>query len=112
MSKTITEQLDKLLADDKNFSTRSGLRFMTELVRDAFKFINDEQDNQKSTNEKLNSLDTRLGNVEKGLNDFLAIRRAEQEKNQSERTKWRWAFITPTIGLILIELFRWLTSRL
>jgi len=36
------------------------------------------------------------------------MRKKEQEKNEAERSKWRWAIITPTLGLVVVEAVRWI----
>jgi len=108
---SIADKIDNLLKEDVTFSTRSGVRFLTEVIRDAFEFIEQEKTRNASADLKQSSIEIRLGNVENGLNEFLKLRKAEQEKNETERTKWRWAIITPTIGLIFAELARWFLSK-
>ena len=107
----ISQKIDELLRDDRNFDTRAGLRLYAELVRDAFNYIEEEKEQKESDNQARISILTRLTNVENGLNDFLTLRKKEQEKNETERQKWRWAFITPTAGLIVVEVARWLLSK-
>ncbi len=111
LGESIAEKLDQLLADDRNFDTRAGLRFMTELVRDAFRYIEAEKKRQEEACERDESIDKRVGTIETNLNDFLAMRAKEQEKNEAERNKWRWAIITPTLGLIIAEVARWLLNK-
>lgn len=97
MSNRISDKIDKLLEDDRNFDTRAGLRLYAELVSDAFEYIE-----QQKTKDQ--SILTRLTNVENGLHDFMELRRKEQEKAETERVRWRWAIITPTIGLFFTTL--------
>jgi hypothetical protein len=103
----IVKKLDELLKDDKNFDTRAGLRFMTELVRDAFDYIKQQKDGEKEKTQVQNSIITRIGNVENGLNEFLELRKREQEKAETERTWWRRAFIAPVIILLINQIVEW-----
>lgn len=107
---SIAEQLNKLLQDDANFSTRAGLRFMTELVKDAFEFIESEKARTKDEEGEHSKLEARITNIETKLDSFLKLRKEEQEKAEAERTRWRWAIITPTLGLVIVEAARWLLS--
>ena len=104
MPQSIADKIDELLKSDATFTTRAGMRFMTEVVRDAFKFIEEEKQRNKEADEAQQSFITRLGNVETGLNDFLKLRAKEQERAETERVRWRWAIITPTIGLFFTML--------
>ena len=103
-AETVIEKLDELLKDDKNFSTRSGLRFMTSIMKEALIVIAEAAQDKSSIN-------TRLQHVESALNEFLKKQEKKEVKAEEERSKWRWAIITPTIGMLLIELFRWLSNR-
>ena len=107
----MADKIDELLQSDATFSTRSGVRFLTEVIRDAFEYIEKEQQRNKETDQLQNSIVTRIGSVENGLNEFLKLRAKEQERAEAERTKWRWAIITPTIALIFAELARWFLSK-
>jgi len=108
---SITDKIDELLKSDTTFTTRAGMRFMTEVIKDAFTFIEQEKTRNESADQKQSSIESRLGNVEKGLYDFLELRKKEQEKNESERSKWRWAIIAPTITLVIVEISRWLLNK-
>lgn len=106
---SVTIKIDEMLKDDKNFSTRQGVRFMTSILRDALIVIAESSINN-------NSLDKRLQDVESVLKQFISsqekrdIQDKEKERiNQDERNKWRWAILAPTITLILAEIFRWMT---
>lgn len=98
---SVTEKIDEMLKDDKTFSTRQGVRFMTSILKDALIVIADSVVSNKS-------FDTRLGKVETSLNEFLAAQKDKTKRDEEERSKWRWAFIAPTIGLIIAEIFRWI----
>jgi len=111
MSDSITSKIDELLSSDATFSTRSGVRFLTEVIRDAYKYIEKIETRDEADRATQNSIVTRLTNVENGLNDFLILRAKEQEKNEAERSKWRWAIITPTLGVIVIEIARWVLGH-
>ena len=111
MNDSITSKIDELLKSDATFSTRSGVRFLTEVIRDAYKYIEKIETRDEADRAMQNSIVTRLTNVETGLNDFLILRRKEQEKNEIERSKWRWAIITPTLGVIVIEIARWILGH-
>lgn len=104
----IVNKLDELLKDDKNFDTRAGLRFMTELVRDAFDYIEAQKKSDQDKTSTQNSILTRLSHVENGLNDFMKLRKAEQEKAEVERRTWRWAIFTPITGYVVIEILKWI----
>lgn len=104
MTQSIADKIDELLQSDATFSTRTGVRFMTEVIRDAYKYIEEEKKRNEDADKVQRSVNTRLTNVENGLNDFLKARRIEQERAEAERIKWRWALITPTIGLFFTML--------
>src|SRR5262245_31014078 len=104
MPESIANKIDDLLEKDPNFSTRAGVRFLTEVIRDAYAFIEDEKEYRKTVEDKQDNIDDRLTDVEKTLESFLAQRTKEQERAEIERTKWRWAIITPTIGLFFTTL--------
>jgi len=110
VSDSIADKIDELLKDDRTFSTRAGLRFMTEVVRDAFKFIEEEKIRQSAADEKNKSIDFRLTNVESALNTFLEMRKKEQEVNEAERSKWRLAILAPTILLVIGEIVKWMVG--
>jgi len=99
-AEAVIEKIDEMLEADQ-LTTRSGLRLMGEVLQEAMKVITDGGDEKQS-------IKTRLSNVENGLNDFMTMRKKEQEKAEAERIKWRWAIITPTIGVIVIEVAKWL----
>jgi len=54
-----------------------------------------------------NSINTRLTNLETALTEFLQLQKQRREKDESERSKWRWVIITPMAGYVLIELLKW-----
>ena len=100
----IIEQIDELLEDDTNFTTRTGLRFMTTVMREALQVIGEVAETKGSTN-------TRLADVENAISEFLKAQTKRREQDETERNKWRWAIISPTIGIILIEVVKWLSGR-
>jgi Arc/MetJ-type ribon-helix-helix transcriptional regulator len=100
MSQSIADKIDDLLKSDATFTTRSGVRFLTEVIRDAYKYIEDDKKYQQQVNDEQRAIKNRLTNVENALNEFLDLRKKEQEKAETERSRWRWAIITPTIGLL------------
>jgi len=100
-SASVVEKIDSLLGDDKNFTTRTGLRFMTTILKEAMLVIGDAAENKQS-------VDTRLRNMENALQEFFELRKKEQEKADAERAKWRWAIILPMIGILLNELAKWI----
>ena len=97
----IIEKIDKLLEDDSNFTTRIGLHFMTTVLKEAMQVILEVTESKGSTN-------TRLSNLETALNEFLKAQKERREKDEAERSKWRWVFITPIAGYALIELAKWI----
>ena len=98
----VIDKIDEALKDDK-FETRQGLRFMATVLKEAMQVIEDVAESKGSTN-------TRLTNMEKAINTFLIAQTKKEEKAEVERGKWRWAIISPGIGIVLIELFRWLSG--
>ena len=100
----IIEKIDQLLEDDDNFSTRTGLRFMTTVMREALQVIGDVADSKGSTI-------TRLTNLEKALTEFLNTQKERRQKDETERGKWRWAIITPSLAIIILEIFKWITGK-
>jgi hypothetical protein len=98
----VIEKIDEALKDDK-FETRQGLRFMATVMKEAMEVIGNVAETKGTTN-------TRIANMEKAINDFLIAQTSKEEKAEAERGKWRWAIISPGIGIILIELIRWLSG--
>ena len=108
---SIADKIDELLQSDATFSTRSGVRFLTEVIRDAFEFIEQEKGRNATADEKQQSIITRVGNVESGLNEFLNLRKAEQLAAVDERKFYRRAVIGGIITIILSEAARWVFLR-
>ena len=104
----IADKIDDLLKSDVTFSTRSGVRFLTEVIRDAFEFIEQEQIRNTTADEMQNTIKNRLTNVETGLNEFLTIRKNEQLAAADERKFYRRAVIGGIIAIILSEAARWI----
>ena len=107
---TVVDKIDELLKDDTNFETRSGLRFMTELLKDAFKYIDKANAVLETHSQDTIQLKDRVKGVEKTLDDFLEARAKEKEAEQkeadhqeAERTRWRWAIVGPSIALLIGE---------
>jgi hypothetical protein len=97
---SVTERIDEMLKDDKNFSTRHGLRFMTGVMKEALMVIAETAAEKQKIGERLSSL-------EASLTTFLKTQGDKEKRAEDERNKWRWAIISPTLVLILAELFRW-----
>ena len=106
----IIRTLDDLLKDDRNFDTRAGLRLYAELVRDAFRYIEEQKKNDLEKTSIQNSILTRISVVEMGLKEFLERREAEQKKAEEERSKWRWAIIAPMLVILLNNTWDWLKA--
>lgn len=100
----VIDKIDTLLLDNKNFTTRVGLRFMTTVMKDALLVIAEVADRNSK-------VDDRLKEIDSSLTTFLKSQNEKDKKADDERTRWRWAFITPTIGLVIVELARWLLGR-
>lgn len=107
MSKNIAIKLDELLKNEIALDTRAGLRFLVELVRDAFEFIEGEKQLQEGADDKLRSFETRIHNIENGLHEWMEIRRREKDQADDERKFYRRAVIGGIIAIILSELARW-----
>jgi hypothetical protein len=101
---TIADKIDQILADDRNFSTRTGLRFTLEVLRDATNYIEKEKERTRKIDEKIDDVEDRLVNVENNLKDFLAARKVEQEKAEGERAWYRHAVIGGIISIFLSQL--------
>jgi len=95
----VVEKLDVLLSDDKNFTTRAGLRFMTTVMRDALVAIGDITD-------KNENIDNRLAEIDKAFLAFMKQQTKKEEQASEERKKWRWVIITPTIAILIAEIAR------
>jgi hypothetical protein len=98
---SVIAKLDELIADDVNFTTRIGLKFMTAVIRDALKVIGDIA-TAKDNDHK------RLGELDNALTKYLAAQAEKETKAEAERTKWRWAMITPILGIVILEITRWI----
>jgi hypothetical protein len=103
MPSSITTKIEQILADDRNFSTRTGLRFTLELLRDSFAFIESEKERTKQEADKTKTLESRIGHVETTLNKFLDSRRIEQDKAEDERKFYRRAVIGGIISILLLQ---------
>jgi hypothetical protein len=97
----VIKKIDELLTDDKNFTTRTGLRFMTVVMKEALEVIGE-------ADEKKHSFNIRLTHIENGLNEFLILQEKKEKKAEEERGKWRWAIFSPMIVILLGELARWI----
>ena len=99
-TQSVVNKIDELLEDDRQLSTRTGLRFMTTILKEALQVIGEASAND-------NSILFRLNNVEKGLNDFLHKRESEQKEAADERKFYRRAVIGGLIAIGISELARW-----
>ena len=95
----VIEQIDSLLNDDESFTTRTGLRFMTSVMRDALAVVGEIA-------EKNDGVNNRLGEIEKAFLGFMAQQSKKEAQAEEERKKWRWAIITPVIGILFTEIVR------
>lgn len=111
MTASIADQLDQMLKDDKTFSTRSGLRFMAELVRDAFEYIEKGKEQNKDEDDRLKRLEDRVNEIDKSLTTFLQTRSREQEQAEEARLRWRLATIAPIIVLVFTEILRLILGK-
>lgn len=100
-AESVTERIDEMLKDDKNFSTRHGLRFMTGVMKEALMVIAETAAEKQKIGERLTSL-------EASLTAFLKTQSDKEKKAEDERNKWRWAIIAPTLALLVTELVRFL----
>jgi hypothetical protein len=107
MSTSIVDKIDQLLKDNA-FDTRAGLRFMGELVKDLFKFIDEERAKNKAEVDRLESFEFRLKNMETGLHDWMELRRKEADKADDERKFYRRAVLGGLISLILSQIVNWI----
>lgn len=108
MSKSIADKLGEMLRDETSFDTRAGLRFMVELLQDAFEYIETEKKAHLVADETLRSFSTRIKNVEDGLFQFLENRKKEQERADDERKFYRRAVIGGIIAIVVSEIMRWI----
>lgn len=111
MSNSVAEKIDELLKGDKTFSTRTGMTFLTQLVRDAFKYIESEERTNGEVSKRLDALEERNDNFQKTFNAFLDARKIEQEKAEEDRKWWRRAMLTPILGILVTEIIRLVLSR-
>jgi hypothetical protein len=105
---SIADKIDKLLENDATFSTRSGARFLTEVIRDAYKIIERLELRNQAADDAQKTLAAKVGIVETGLNEFLTMRKNEQTAAADERKFYRRAVIGGIIAIILSEAARWL----
>ena len=100
-SHNVIEKIDTLLGDDKNFTTRTGLRFATSVMKEAMQVVSDVAT-------KHESITTRLGTMELALNQFLLAQEKKEKRAEEERTKWRWVILTPMVAYVGIEILKWI----
>jgi len=101
MSKTdnVIAKLDQLLEND-DFTTRIGLKFMTAVMRDALQVIGEI------------AIDTdKVKELDKAFTNFMKTQTMKEEKAEAERTKWRWVAITPTVGIVIVEIANWILRK-
>lgn len=104
---SVIVKIDQLLeGDDKNISTRSGLRLLGEVLREAMDAISSTEGAIEESIKARSSMDVRIQNLEKALYDFLKMREKEQEEAKVERKRWRWAIISPMIAILMAEIAR------
>lgn len=103
----IIDQLDTLLKNNQ-LDTRAGLYFLGELVKDAFKYIEEQKAGDTQIAETLKSFSVRVGNVESGLNEFLKKREKEQEKAEDERKFYRRTVVSGIIMLVLSQVVQFI----
>lgn len=111
MSNSIAEKIDELLKSDKTFSTRTGMTFLTQLVRDAFKYIEDEKTRENEDGKRLENLEERFGNFQRTFDAFLDARHTEQAKAEEERKWWRRAMLTPVFAILITEIVKLILNR-
>jgi hypothetical protein len=100
------EKIDQLLKEN-TFDTRAGLRFMGELVKDLFKFIDEEREKHRRDTEALSSFEYRLKSMETGLHEWMELRTAEKKEAADERKFYRRAVIGGLITIILSQIAQW-----
>ena len=105
---SIINTIDEMLKNDATFDTRAGLRFMAELVKDAFEFIDEERTKNTVETGKLDSFSFRISNVEQGLHDFLELRKKEQERAEDERKYWRRLMIGSMVTILISQAMQWI----
>ena len=99
--KHIVEQFDEILSDDKNLSTRTGLRLSMTVLREAVTVMADLQD-------KFESIDKRVGEIERDRANELSKRKKREDDEQwIRRTLFGAAMVAITMLVIngLIFLF-------
>lgn len=109
MPNKIASKIEEILADDRNFGTRTGLRFTLELVKDAFDYIEGEKVRSTQTTEKITTLEGRVGDIEDKLDGFLAARKTEQDDAKDERKFYRRAVIGGIISILLMQISLYFT---
>ena len=107
MSANIINKIDDLLKTDKNFDTRAGLRFLMEVIRDAFEYIEEKKVADQAVTTTLQVFERRIIGVENTLKAFLDRREVEQKKAEEERTFYRRAVFGGLISLILSQVASW-----
>lgn len=107
-SSSITNKLDDLLKSGEKFDTRSGLRFLLELVKDAFEYIETQKSTEIEKTQRLYSFETRIKNIEHGLDEWMKLRKTEQEKAEEERKWWRRTIMGALLVLTITELAKWI----
>lgn len=102
-SESIIQKIDDMLLRG-DFDTRAGLSFMGELVKDAFRYINEQREAGESVSDVLASFEARIGNVEKGLKEWMDLRKEEAKKADEERKWWRRLILGTMFTLLLTNL--------
>lgn len=109
MSNSIVKKIEEILEDDRNFSTRTGLRFTLEVVRDAFNFIDTEKEARAQNTQRLTGIEDRVEDIETKLNAFLNARKTEQDDAKDERKFYRRAVIGGIISILLMQISLYFT---
>lgn len=106
MPSGIANKLDELLKDGTSFDTRAGLRFLLELVKDAFEYIEVQRNAERDKTQTLVSFDFRIKNMEQGLHEWMETRRNDQKKAEEERVWWRRLILGSVLTLLITDLFK------
>jgi len=95
----VIQKIDMLLNDKESMTTRTGLSFMTSVMRDALSVIGEIA-------EKNENVSTRLEEIDRSFLLFMKQQTKKEADAEEERKKWRWVIIAPLVGIFLTEIAR------
>ena len=109
MPNKIASKIEEILADDRNFGTRTGLRFTLELVKDAFDYIEGEKIRSQQSDKRVGEIEDEVKGIKEKLDGLISTRTTEQAEAKDERKYYRRLVVGGIITIIMSQIALYLT---